>query len=485
VPAGDDGIATRPPFAGEPCVVIVLPEQDPTLGGNAPLLELERAEFEAELGTHVEVATADPGEGPRWLLVVDRGHDGPPTIAFDREARLVVSRAADADGVMETLSLWRTVARAGGGAVAAVDCADREQAIERVVVEVADTYPAFELRGLDWQEICSRNVDAVRAAADPVAAIQRWLAELEDAHTWVWAPFGNLPYAVRVAGGAATFARVREGTDGHERGVRVGWRLAAIDSAPVDAAGWLARTAAPPHSRPLLAGRRLLAGPVGVRRALTAVSPTGETATWEEAPSSAPEGDVVTWRRVSARTGYVRIEAWIAGRRVDELLDAAFAELRGCAALVLDLRGNPGGNLVLACRTRDRFLRERTALGSIRYSVGDGRLSHPFPLVGEPPPPEKRWAGRLVILTDPLTFSASEDFLLGLQGLGHVVVVGESSGGGSGRPRALRLFDGWRLTVSTALTYDRDGHCVEGAGVPVDVEERGGDDEALAVAETL
>jgi carboxyl-terminal processing protease len=63
--------------------------------------------------------------------------------------------------------------------------------------------------------------------------------------------------------------------------------------------------------------------------------------------------------------------------------------------------------------------------------------------------------------------------------------VGERSGGGSGRPRTLRLLPGWRLTVSTALTYDRDGRCVEGAGVPVDVEARGGDDEVLATAERL
>ena len=48
-------------------------------------------------------------------------------------------------------------------------------------------------------------------------------------------------------------------------------------------------------------------------------------------------------------------------------------------------------------------------------------------------------------------------------------LVGTPSGGGSGRPRHLRLLPGWLLTVSTALTYDRGGRCVEGAGVPVDV----------------
>ena len=137
---------------------------------------------------------------------------------------------------------------------------------------------------------------------------------------------------------------------------------------------------------------------------------------------------------------------------------------------------------MLASGTRDRFLRERTPLGSIRYSVGGGELSEPFALVAEPADTGKRWPGRLVVLTDPLTFSSSEDFLLGLQGLEHVTVVGRPTGGGSGRPRSLRLLPGMSLMISTALTFDRNGRCIEGAGIPVDVEAWVADDETLAVA---
>jgi C-terminal processing protease CtpA/Prc len=200
-------------------------------------------------------------------------------------------------------------------------------------------------------------------------------------------------------------------------------------------------------------------------------------------PARAPRSR--TWSRLDAERGYVQIRVWAAGQGIDESVDEAFAGLAGLATLVLDLRGNPGGNLLLATRTRDRFLREPTTLGSIRYSTGEGRLSERFPLVAEPAPAEKRWAGRLVVLTDPLTFSSSEDFLLGLQGLDHVTVVGAPSGGGSGRPRSLRLLPGWTLTVSTALTYDREGHCIEGAGVPVDVAVTGTDEDVLAAALAL
>ncbi len=136
--------------------------------------------------------------------------------------------------------------------------------------------------------ICARHADRVRAADDPLAALQRWLAELRDGHTWAWAPVGNLPYAVRVSDGAATFVRVPEVTAAFAAGVRPGWSLVEIDAAPVDADGWVARAAAPAHSRALIAGRRLLAGPAGTARALEAVAPTGERVTWEEAPTLAP-----------------------------------------------------------------------------------------------------------------------------------------------------------------------------------------------------
>jgi hypothetical protein len=71
----------------------------------------------------------------------------------------------------------------------------------------------------------------------------------------------------------ATFVRVREGSEGAAAGVRAGWTLAEIDGERINTAGWVARATAPPRSRPLIAGRRLLASAVGERRTLTAVSP--------------------------------------------------------------------------------------------------------------------------------------------------------------------------------------------------------------------
>ncbi len=464
---------------------VVLPAQEPTLGGQLALLELERAGFEAELGAPVAFVGSDPGHGARWLLVLDPDHEAPPVTAWEPGATTIVSRAGDVDGLFEGLNLWRT-ARRTRRAAEATDCDSLAEAGDRIVAEVADTYPAFALRGLDWEEICARHRDLLVRAEDPLRAAQTWVAELQDSHTWVWPGHANLPYALEVGSRAVVFVHVPPFTSGHAAGVRPGWGLAGIDGREPDGTEWLARTAAPGHSLPYLAGRRLLSGPARVPRVLTATGPAGREATWEEEPSPRPAEPTVTWRRLPSGAGYLRIAAWLEGS--GEEIEGALTELRGAQTLVLDLRRNPGGNLVLAAATRDRFLRTETTLGSIQYSVGEGELSTPVPLTAEPPEEPARWPGRLIALTDELTFSSSEDFLLGLQGLDHVTVVGRPSGGGSGRPRSIRLLPGWTLTVSTALTFDRNGRCIEGAGIPVDVHVPRTDgevDAALHAAEAL
>jgi carboxyl-terminal processing protease len=240
---------------------VVLPERDPTLGGELELLQLELAGFEAELGAPVEFSPRDPGQEARWLLRLAHDHDGPATVEVDPTTRTIVSSATDVAGLFESMNFLRTAVRVGQRS-AATDCSDSDEAISRVVEEVADTYPSFELRGLDWSAVCARHTDVVRSSEDLLPAFQQRLAELQDGHTWVWELVGNLPYAVRVDE-TATFVRVLEGTNAYAVGVRPGWLLQAIDEVPVDATGWLARAAAPPHSHALIAGRRLLAGPVG------------------------------------------------------------------------------------------------------------------------------------------------------------------------------------------------------------------------------
>ncbi|SDM79775.1 S41 family peptidase [Allokutzneria albata] len=410
--------------------------------------------MEFELGVPVRLVREDPGTGPRWLCRVDPDHDGPAVLR--RNGDLIESVGRTLDEMWETFSLRHTWLRTGQDTYA-VDAADLTEAVDRIINEVRFSYPAFALRGLDWDQLCEHYAPKVLTADDPFAVCQEWVAQLGDAHTAVHAAPRPLPLPYKAF--RSTFTDVPEGSAAWEAGVRPGWRLHAPHHDDI-----ARRTGASPHMLPYLIGRRLLSS-TGSQQ-WRAFGPGGEDVTWTEKPTGLPFGDLVTWQE----DGRIRIKQWVANSGIAEALDTALTELGDCAELTLDLRGNAGGNVVLAWATRDRFLREETVLGSVRYCI-DGKLSDPVPMIGTPSN-GVRWGGRLTVLTDPMTYSASEDFLLGLQGLDHVRVVGEPSGGGSGRPRTVRLLPGWTLNISTVLTYDRNGHCVEGSGIPVNVSKQ-------------
>lgn len=107
------------------------------------------------------------------------------------------------------------------------------------------------------------------------------------------------------------------------------------------------RTPGPPHAHVLLTGRRLLAVANGQVRTMEATGPAGTRAAWSEDGRTNP-GELITWRRLDPRTGYLHIALWTDPDAVEQGCEAALTDLRGCERLVLDLRGNVGGNLMLA-----------------------------------------------------------------------------------------------------------------------------------------
>jgi carboxyl-terminal processing protease len=476
-------MSNSPPFPpGDVISVVVptrfesLPDADRQLLRSIPVvLDKERTALSRELGAPIALVEADPGTGSRWLIGpatcnpdIERlglPRTDSPRLVLDRQRRILVADAPTPAQVWETFSLLRSLARFPGGTLLVADCRDVEEAVARIADEVNETYPAFSLRGIDWAAVCERHTSRVLASDTPELAMQEWLAELHDAHTWVRpaATLVDLPYEVWIGNGTARLTEVPVGSPAWDAGARRGFELLGYD-----AEGWWRRTAATPHARPLLAGRRSIEGEPGGERQFEAESPSGERVSWRETLPPRSWENPVAWRVLPSGTGLLRIRVWSSGSELNAAIDAAFDDLRRCANLIVDLRGNGGGDITLAMSFRDRFLREPGVLGWIRHSISHDALSDAEPIRGEPAPRSARWTGPVRFLTDPLTYSSSEDALLGLQGLPHVEVVGEPSGGGSGRVRTLRLTPNWRLTISTALTYDRNECCIEGAGIPVD-----------------
>lgn len=489
------------PFTGEAWAAVVLPAlpDDPfaPISGFAALLVAERAELEAELGCPVQFCSpAEARTAPACCLVGPAGMNPAfgdvglnpstePVVMVDRDRRLV---AIDGPGVGEVgaaFQFLRTAFRSGQTISTEAIPATPEETVATLATEVSETYPAFGLRDLDWTAICTRHQQEVLTSGASLVMLQRWFAKLQDAHTWVKDSRVNarLPYQVRVEPADAWLTTVPSWSAAWAAGVRPGDRLLDVETEE-----WLARTAATPRTLSMVAGFRWLAGAIGSQRQIRAISAQGRTIEWTETYQPLPWPEAVSWRVLPGGTAYLRIRGWLHTAGWWERIEAAFRELAGQPRLLVDLRGNVGGSLVAAMRFRDRFLPQSEILGTIQFSIGGGRLGDRTPLTGQPPS-SGSWRKSVRFLIDRTTYSASEDAILGLGGLPHVEIWGEPSGGGSGRPRTIPLPDGHFATISTALTFDRNGHCIESNGMPVDVslpiEEHLHDPRRLTAAEIL
>jgi hypothetical protein len=125
------------------------------------LLRAEKAEFEAVLGTSVEIVADASLYHQRWIIR-DRGHDEEaPTLGWDPARRELTSFADSAAEFATTLNLLHTLAWSQQTRATNTPLTDSVLAVDRVYTEVANTYPAFALRGLDWDQITQRHAHLV------------------------------------------------------------------------------------------------------------------------------------------------------------------------------------------------------------------------------------------------------------------------------------------------------------------------------------
>jgi carboxyl-terminal processing protease len=175
----------------------------------------------------------------------------------------------------------------------------------------------------------------------------------------------------------------------------------------------------------------------------------------------------------------------------ERALELLRAEIGSASALVLDLRGNGGGNT--PWKLRKALLRGRGGHEWRWRTVGDRtsssllmRLVAPLAVRLYRPPP---WEGLLVLLVDGGCFSACEDLVGSLRGAPGVRLVGETTGGSSGQPVSLTLAEGFSVRVSARRQALPDGTPFEGRGIVPDLvversieDLRTGSDPALAAA---
>jgi carboxyl-terminal processing protease len=145
--------------------------------------------------------------------------------------------------------------------------------------------------------------------------------------------------------------------------------------------------------------------------------------------------------------------------------------VQGARALILDLRGNPGGVGAMAIPIAARLVDKPLVLGSIQFRDYANTLTA-SPSLGVTP-----FAGRVVLLTDEGTASTSEILAAGLQEAGRAFVVGDTTLGAVLPSAIAELPGGAVMQYVVADFRTPKGILIEGRGVQPDrrvVETRAG-----------
>ncbi len=278
----------------------------------------------------------------------------------------------------------------------------------------------------------------------------------------------------RDAGGTRiTVGAVVPGSAAEGAGVRAGDRLLEIDGRGV---GDLLNQAE---------AEAALAGPPGSKvqvRVQRAHDPAPRDFALElRATPARPavEGHLVDARAGSGKVAVLEIHGFRRG--TGDAVKRELARLRqvggDLGGIVIDLRGNPGGDVSEAPIVADLFV----AGGVLTRTRGRGgrvlreEKAHPVGTDSSTP---------LVVLQDRYSASASELLSVALKEHGRARVVGQRSYGKGTVQEVVGLRDGSVLTFTVARYYSPQDHRIDGVGVAPDVPvatSGAGSDHALAV----
>jgi carboxyl-terminal processing protease len=125
--------------------------------------------------------------------------------------------------------------------------------------------------------------------------------------------------------------------------------------------------------------------------------------------------------------------------------------------LIIDIRGNPGGDFNTRRTIAEKFVSERTLFWIYhhRNEIREVFLE----------PTEKPYNGKLVILTDEMSGSSSEEFAGGMQGIERATIIGKQTAGKVLTMEFTPLPDGAFLIYPNSQTRTAKNKILEGVGV--------------------
>ena len=158
--------------------------------------------------------------------------------------------------------------------------------------------------------------------------------------------------------------------------------------------------------------------------------------------------------KISNNIGYIYYSDF-SNRFTDTNMSYIFNYFKDCKGLIIDVRNNGGGYLDLSEQFASYFFDKETITGYMQHKTGEGPTDFSKPQeIKTPAHKSLQWQLPVVVLTNRMSYSATNAFVVRMKMAPKATIVGDKTGGGGGLPFSSEIPNGWMVRFSASPMYD-------------------------------
>jgi carboxyl-terminal processing protease len=356
---------------------------------------------------------------------------------------------------------------------------ERIEIFEDVWKTINEQYYDPSFHGVNWQEVHDRyrpRIEAVKDDTGFYSLFEVMLAELRDAHTVFshprspadnsFQPTGSVGISLVEAEGKTVISEVEPDSDAARAGVKPGMILRtvngrAVEELYVEIRSQFAGSSTEQAMKNVMHGAILYGGFLGASRTFGIEGFDGKIfqvpiTHFGARPSETP---TLSARRLASGYGYIKFDGW--KPPVDQQFKAELAKLMDTPGLIVDLRGNGGGQTDVLLNISSIFFRKGVSFGGFKKRGGavEEIFTHES---------EQAYLGAIAILVDEASASASEVFTASMQENARARIIGRQTCGCVLNQWSKKEKGGGTLRWSARVYSSPKGLILEGTGVVPD-----------------
>ncbi len=370
-----------------------------------------------------------------------------------------------------------------------------EQKIEglsKVWYEAKFNFANFDLvPQLNWDSAYRSFIPKVLATTDILSyygELKKFNQLLHDGHSRIMEPSyyfmqkGMVPFVFEYIDGKVVLAQIMKDVPEYSK-AKVGWIATTINGTPIQ--DYIKRNISPylHYSTPQDSISRIyrfemLLG--NINEPVTIGFQTKEGNAIEQQFKRMRwnfDGDPVSFKVLPGNIGHVIINSFNTEKTV-ALFDSLFPQISKTSALIIDIRGNGGGNSnngyeIIGYLLNKPFYTDISVMRQYRPSYrawGSEPVTIELNRDDWKPYKNKLYNKPVVVVTGPATYSAAEDFTGAFKTCGRGKIVGAPTGGSTGQPLGYDLPGGGLGFVCSKRDIMSDGTEFVGIGIKPDLE---------------